>query len=444
MKKNLFYLLVLIISVGLFTACSDDDNGSNWKKLPSQEISAGNLTLTTNAQPQVGASVKLGMIDESNGVLTLTKAVKGIDEIEVNVTVTEQAGGVFEFQGSTSLPVTKAISELISSIAVNVSGHIIIDGRAKVDITTETSGALAKKWLVCDKLYTTTSTDVKRRPYAPAKINMFSTYNEGKSADNLSNIGSGILSAVMVKLLKDVEFRADGNIIADYSQDINIETADIIKGIMSSLPSTTNVSWVTSPADYAYWYVKGDRINLILNLSSIINKVLENQETANTKSSEVLIQLLESLRSMKGADIKKLISGLLESLGGEGIWTKLDITKISDADVEKLVGYLLDGFPLKYEVTEIALSDDTTIDNIFVYLDKEFFDMLMPLVYPLLPELDALIDSLDIKILGSPVGRYIRTMLGVQSMTDFENVWQESTDFKIGIDLSSGSHKASK
>lgn len=444
MKKNLFYLLVLIISVGLFTACSDDDNGSNWKKLPSQEISAGNLTLTTNAQPQVGASVKLGMIDESNGVLTLTKAVKGIDEIEVNVTVTEQAGGVFEFQGSTSLPVTKAISELISSIAVNVSGHIIIDGRAKVDITTETSGALAKKWLVCDKLYTTTGTDVKRRPYAPAKINMFSTYNEGKTADNLSNIGSGILSAVMVKLLKDVEFRADGNIIADYSQDINIETADIIKGIMSSLPSTTNVSWVTSPADYAYWYVKGDRINLILNLSSIINKVLENQETANTKSSEVLIQLLESLRSMKGADIKKLISGLLESLGGEGIWTKLDITKISDADVEKLVGYLLDGFPLKYEVTEIALSDDTTIDNIFVYLDKEFFDMLMPLVYPLLPELDALIDSLDIKILGSPVGRYIRTMLGVQSMTDFENVWQESTDFKIGIDLSSGSHKASK
>ena len=46
--------------------------------------------------------------------------------------------------------------------------------------------------------------------------------------------------------------------------------------------------------------------------------------------------------------------------------------------------------------------------------------MLMPLIYPLLLELDALIDGLDIKILGSPVGKYIRTMLNIESMTDLE------------------------
>ena len=74
-------------------------------------------------------------------------------------------------------------------------------------------------------------------------------------------------------------------------------------------------------------------------------------------------------------------------------------------------------------------------DNIYVYLDKDFFDMLMPLIYPLLPELDALIDGLDIKILGSPVGKYIRTMLNIESMTDLEQVWKESTVFKIGIDI---------
>ena len=46
-----------------------------------------------------------------------------------------------------------------------------------------------KKWLLCDKLYTTTGTDVKRRPYAPAKINLLSTYSGGKTADNISNFG---------------------------------------------------------------------------------------------------------------------------------------------------------------------------------------------------------------------------------------------------------------
>lgn len=311
-------------------------------------------------------------------------------------------------------------------------------------MTTETSGDLVKKWLLCDKLYTATGTDVKRRPYAPAKINLLSTYSGGKTADNISNLGSGILSAVMVKLLKDVEFKADGNIVADYAQEINIETADIVKGILSSLPSTSNVSWVTSPTNFAYWYVSGDHINLVLNLSSIINKIMENQDGADTKNTVALTEILEGLRGMKGAEIKALLSGLLGNLGSEGILSKLDLTKISDADVEKLVGYLLDGFPLNYEISEITVSDGVTIDNIYVYLDKDFFDMLMPLIYPLLPELDALIDGLDIKILGSPVGKYIRTMLNIESMTDLEQVWKESTVFKIGIDISSGSHKVSK
>lgn len=35
-------------------------------------------------------------------------------------------------------------------------------------------------------------------------------------------------------------------------------------------------------------------------------------------------------------------------------------------------------------------------------------------------------------------------MLNIESMTDLEQVWKESTVFKIGIDISSGSHKVSK
>lgn len=319
MKKKLLYLFALICSMSMFTACSDDDDKPNWKKLPTQEISAGNLALTTNTLPQVGASVKLAMVDENNGVLTLTKAIRGVNEIEIDVVVTEQTGGLFQYQGTASVPTTKVVSELVSSIAVKVNGNITMDGKAKVEVTTETSGDLVKKWLLCDKLYTTTGTDVKRRPYAPAKINLLSTYSGGKTADNISNLGSGILSAVMVKLLKDVEFKADGNIVADYAQEINIETADIVKGILSSLPSTSNVSWVTSPTNFAYWYVSGDHINLVLNLSSIINKIMENQDGADTKNTVALTEILEGLRGMKGAEIKALLSGLLGNLGSEGI-----------------------------------------------------------------------------------------------------------------------------
>jgi len=70
--------------MSLFTACSDDDDPA-WTKIPSQTISAENLSLTTNTQSNPNASVKLAMSDEQNGILTLSKAIRGLDEVEVNV-----------------------------------------------------------------------------------------------------------------------------------------------------------------------------------------------------------------------------------------------------------------------------------------------------------------------------------------------------------------------
>ena len=99
MKKNLFYLFALICSMSLFTACSDDDDPS-WKKLPSQVITAENLSLTTNIPHASDAGVKLNMSDAQNGVLTLHKVVRGTDELEVKVTVAEQADGTFKFSRS--------------------------------------------------------------------------------------------------------------------------------------------------------------------------------------------------------------------------------------------------------------------------------------------------------------------------------------------------------
>lgn len=42
--------------------------------------------------------------------------------------------------GTASVPTTKVVSELVSSIAVKVNGNITMDGKAKVEVTTETSG----------------------------------------------------------------------------------------------------------------------------------------------------------------------------------------------------------------------------------------------------------------------------------------------------------------
>ena len=94
-------IVAIIMSVN-FVACSDDDDPS-WKKLPSQVITAENLSLTTNIPHASDAGVKLNMSDAQNGVLTLHKVVRGTDELEVKVTVAEQADGTFKFQGEESI-----------------------------------------------------------------------------------------------------------------------------------------------------------------------------------------------------------------------------------------------------------------------------------------------------------------------------------------------------
>lgn len=52
--------------------------------------------------------------------------------------------------------------------------------------------------------------------------------NAGIAADNISTVGTNVLSAAMIQLLKDVEFKADGSIVASYAEEINITMDQMI------------------------------------------------------------------------------------------------------------------------------------------------------------------------------------------------------------------------
>lgn len=124
------------------------------EKLPSQVITAENLSLTTNIPHASDAGVKLNMSDAQNGVLTLHKVVRGTDELEVKVTVAEQADGTFKFQGEESISAsTKAAWQVLNSIKVRVSGSITVEGKADVAVSTEASGDIVKKFYCVTKLF---------------------------------------------------------------------------------------------------------------------------------------------------------------------------------------------------------------------------------------------------------------------------------------------------
>ena len=449
MRKNLFYVFALVCSMSLFTACSDDDE-PNWKKLPSQTISTENLTLTTNAQKSSDATVKLAMADEQNGILTLNNAIRGLDEVEVNVTVAEQTDGSFKFQGEKNVgTTTKALADLVSSTNVKVAGSITLDGKAEVEVTTSVSGNLVKKWLLCDNLIV--EEKVSAYAYAPAKLQWVSPYGEGGNAglaaENIQLIATPVLSSIMVKLLKDVEFKANGSIVANYAEEIDIDQNELMAGILGGggLPSTDGVNWLTSPANLAYWYAADSHVYVVLDIPAIVAKAMAGKENP-AMTPEIIIGIVEGLKGMTGAEIKELLGGFLKELGGGSILAKLDLSKISDADIEKLVGYIVNGFPLNYQISEAVLKDGSKVNNIYIYLDKSIFDTFMPLVYPMLPDLETMLKNLSVDMGGFPlpVWGLVQMLTGLNSLTEFEGLWKATTQFNIGLDLGTGSYKVAE
>lgn len=447
MKKNLFYLFALICSMSLFTACSDDDDPA-WTKIPSQTISAENLSLTTNTQSNPNASVKLAMSDEQNGILTLSKAIRGLDEVEVNVTVTEQVDGSFKFQGEKNVETTtKAVADLVSSTNVKVEGTITLDGKAEIAVTTAATGNLVKKWMLCDAI---TFNDKSKIEHAPFRLNWVSPYkddkgqNEGLAADNIQHMGSIVISGMMAKLLKDVEFKANGSIVANYAKDVDINQEDIISGIFGGegLPSTDDVTWLTSPANLAYWYVGGDYVYVLLDIPAIVTEAMKDVEDSSM-TPESILQIVEMVKGMSGAQIKELLGGLLSSMGNDNVLSKLDLTKISDNDIEKLIGYVVNGFPLSYQLSEVTLKNGSKVDDVHIYLDKDLFDIFMPALYPMLPDLDVMVKNMTIEMYGQtvPVWNLVEGLTAMKSLTELEGIWKATTLFNVGLDLVTGSLK---
>lgn len=138
--KNLFRLFSFLAIMGIMTACGSDDPES-WTLLPDGNITteSGDLSLSVNGQLSQSGSAQFNAISATEGVITLVNAIPGYSEVPVNVAMTEQQNGTFNFQGSTELTTAPSRSAQARSenafMTVNVSGTITTDGKAMVSVT---------------------------------------------------------------------------------------------------------------------------------------------------------------------------------------------------------------------------------------------------------------------------------------------------------------------
>lgn len=430
MKKNLLYVLTLVSSMAFFTACSDDEDNT-WKEIPSTEIKGENATLTVNGQAVTG-SIQLQAKNGEQGVLKLNKIVNGYETVDVDVVLVKQQDESFNFSGEKVLngAATRSTESSVTT-TVKVSGNITMQGKVTVNVSTEFAGGITGAWLVVDSITQNDKREVEDSPLYFSWVAPGHYVNGEGSALTSSQIATlvqPIVIPILTDVLNQVNLNSDGDITAKYSTGTKLSMEWIMSHMGEINPSNVQ-NWIVSPAGLASWYVKGGKLYVVPNMSNIIAQALKDSGETNTGSFD-LTSILASLDGMSGADIKALLSGLLPKD------FPLDLSKISDAQIKEVVGWLSTGIPLNYKTKDVTLKNGKSITVLCVYVDKDFLDPFMPALFPLLPQLDKMVQDA-----APDLYPLLTWVTGLSSLMDIETLWNDTEKFEIGIELADKSFK---
>ena len=430
MKKNLLYVLTLVSSMAFFTACSDDEDNS-WKEIPSTEITGENATLTVNGQVSQG-SIQLQAKNGEQGVLKLNKIVNGYEAVDVDVVLVKQQDESFNFSGEKVLngTTTRVINSSVTT-TVKVTGNITIQGKVTVDVSTEFAGGITGAWLVVDSITQNENTEIENSPLYFSWIAPGHYVNGEGSAltsSQIASIAQLIVVPILTDVLNKVDFNSNGNITAKYYTGTKLSMEWILSSMGQINPSKVQ-NWIDSPTGLVNWYLKDGKLYVIPNISNIIAQTLKDSGKTDTGSLD-LTSILASLNGMSGQEIKTLLSGLLPKD------FPLDLSKISDEQIKEVVGWLSTGIPLNYKTKDVTLKNGKSITVLYIYVNKEFLDPFMPALFPLLPQLDKMVQDA-----APDLYPMLTWMTGLKSLTDIESLWKDTESFEIGIELADKSFK---
>lgn len=130
MKKNLFYLFALICSMGLFTACSDDDEDTDWMVFQTPtEYPEAKLQVTVNGTEQGYYPVTFTATSANAGTLAFKTIAGVVNDFTMDVTLQKTETG-YDISGE---------KEKSSGYLITVKGSVALDN-SKMSLEVKTSG----------------------------------------------------------------------------------------------------------------------------------------------------------------------------------------------------------------------------------------------------------------------------------------------------------------
>lgn len=267
--KNKF-LLLLILGVAFFASCSDDDKDPF--KNYSADYSGDKLALKLNGKEFSGTSVSFNSENKKNATLTLNKLIPGEPALEVkNLIVEELAGDDYTFAGE-----NKNDDRIVLVEGAVKSGVLSLNTSFKVISKVVGEWMLAKPEMddsynmVSSCIHLEIVTDVDSIAF-PIRGKLPINPNPEIEGDLglttlLQTLGGGILPG----LLKKMNLKEDGNLIASYHQITGIQ--DLFQ------PDATPL--VDSEEGLVRYNVKDGQIYILVDIESLLGRSTENNPTS--------------------------------------------------------------------------------------------------------------------------------------------------------------------
>ena len=267
--KNKF-LLLLILGVAFFASCSDDDKGPF--KNYSADYSGDKLALKLNGKEFSGTSVSFNSENKKNATLTLNKLIPGEPALEVkNLIVEELAGDDYTFAGE-----NKNDDRIVLVEGAVKSGVLSLNTSFKVISKVVGEWMLAKPEM--DDSYNMVSSCIHLEIVTDVDSIAFPIWGKLPINPNpeiegdlglttlLQTLGGGILPG----LLKKMNLKEDGNLIASYHQITGIQ--DLFQ------PDATPL--VDSEEGLVRYNVKDGQIYILVDIESLLGRSTENNPTS--------------------------------------------------------------------------------------------------------------------------------------------------------------------
>lgn len=262
--------MLLILGVAFFASCSDDDKDPF--KNYSADYSGDKLALKLNGKEFSGTSVSFNSENKKNATLTLNKLIPGEPALEVkNLIVEELAGDDYTFAGE-----NKNDDRIVLVEGAVKSGVLSLNTSFKVISKVVGEWMLAKPEM--DDSYNMVSSCIHLEIVTDVDSIAFPIWGKLPINPNpeiegdlglttlLQTLGGGILPG----LLKKMNLKEDGNLIASYHQITGIQ--DLFQ------PDATPL--VDSEEGLVRYNVKDGQIYILVDIESLLGRSTENNPTS--------------------------------------------------------------------------------------------------------------------------------------------------------------------